>query len=205
MNEAIKIHSPHPKNNIWRHGKYFIGGRLRRKHFKGPNYYSATEWYWGYHSRGKSVWKYFRHWRKNVVAFYHSDSTRCCNTDGSKYRKPDATFLWNEYECIHDFSFVFVQISFLMPSKDGRPILHATDVKFAECKGKNVLCVEPHVDLRRNFDHTFTHTSNVSAFMSVRLLRYIRISCSKYWLLFLFEGWQRGNQFGVCLQCRIYT
>ena len=80
----------------------------------------------------------------------------------------------NEYECIHDFSFVFVQISFLMPSKDGRPILHATDVKFAECKGKNVLCVEPHVDLRRNFDHTFTHTSNVSAFMSVRLLRYIR-------------------------------
>ena len=89
MNEAIKIHSPHPKNNIWRHGKYFIGGRLRRKHFKGPNHHSATEWYWGYHSRGKSVWKYFRHWRKNVVAFHHSDSTRCCNTDGSKYRKPD--------------------------------------------------------------------------------------------------------------------
>ena len=56
-----------------------------------------------------------------------------------------------------------------MPSVDERPLLHATDVKFGECKNKNVLCVDPHVDLRRNYDHTFGQTSNISTFMSVSI------------------------------------
>lgn len=56
----------------------------------------------------------------------------------------------------------------MMPSEDERPILHATDVKFVECKGRNVLCVEPYIDMRRNFDVTFSHSDNVSTFMSVR-------------------------------------
>lgn len=54
-----------------------------------------------------------------------------------------------------------------MPSFQMRPILHATDVKFDACKGKNVLCAEPDIDLRRNFAVTFGQTGNISSFMSV--------------------------------------
>ena len=60
-----------------------------------------------------------------------------------------------------------------MPSVDNRPILHATDVKFEKCKGVNVLCIEPHVDLRRNYDPlniAFSQTSNISTFMSVSII-----------------------------------
>ena len=62
------------------------------------------------------------------------------------------------------------QVSFLMPSVDNRPILHATDVKFEKCSGVNVLCIEPHVDLRRNYDAIFSQTSNISTFMSVSII-----------------------------------
>ena len=50
---------------------------------------------------------------------------------------------------------------------DNRPILHATDIKFAECDRKNVLCTEPHIDLQRNFATSFGQTGNVSTFMSM--------------------------------------
>ena len=55
----------------------------------------------------------------------------------------------------------------MMPSENQRPIMHATDVKFVECKGRNVLCVEPYIDLQRNFDVTFGQSDNISTFMSV--------------------------------------
>lgn len=55
-----------------------------------------------------------------------------------------------------------------MPSFEGRPILHVTDVKFAECKGRNFLCVEPHIDLRRNFNEEFSQNS-ITTFMSVSI------------------------------------
>ena len=58
----------------------------------------------------------------------------------------------------------------MTPSKSQRPILHATDVKFDECEGKNVLCAEPFIDLRRNYDVTFSQSDNVSTFMSVSAL-----------------------------------
>ena len=54
-----------------------------------------------------------------------------------------------------------------MPSKDKRPILHATDVKFDKCAGVNIICIEPHVDLRRNYEAVFSKTTNITAFMSV--------------------------------------
>ena len=61
----------------------------------------------------------------------------------------------------------YLQVEFLMPAADKRPILHATDVKFDKCAGVNVLCIEPHVDLRRNYGAEFSQTTNISAFMSV--------------------------------------
>jgi hypothetical protein len=54
-----------------------------------------------------------------------------------------------------------------MPSLDGRPILHATDVKFAACDGRNVLCMDEHVDLQRNYATAFGQTGNITTFMSV--------------------------------------
>jgi hypothetical protein len=61
----------------------------------------------------------------------------------------------------------YLQVGFLMPAADKRPILHATDVKFDKCAGVNVLCIEPHVDLRRNYGAEFSQTTNISTFMSV--------------------------------------
>ena len=61
----------------------------------------------------------------------------------------------------------------MTPSKDQRPILHATDVKFDECEGKNVLCAEPFIDLRRNYDVTFSQSDNVSTFMSVSVSSFL--------------------------------
>ncbi len=60
-----------------------------------------------------------------------------------------------------------VEVSFLTPSFETRPILHATDIKFAECEGKNVLCMDEHVDLQRNFATTWGQTGNVTTFMSM--------------------------------------
>jgi hypothetical protein len=54
-----------------------------------------------------------------------------------------------------------------MPSVDGRPILHATDIKFAACDGMNVLCMDKHLDLQRIYDSTFDQTGNIETFMSV--------------------------------------
>ncbi len=74
-----------------------------------------------------------------------------------------------------------------MPSIEKRPILHATDVKFDGCKGFNVLCVEPHIDLRRNFDVTFSQTTNITSFMSVRAKHFhllLHVGCH---LVVIFE------------------
>lgn len=60
-----------------------------------------------------------------------------------------------------------MEASVLMPSLNERPIIHLRDVKFAESQGKNVVCMDPHIDLQRNFDTTWFQTSNVTTFMSM--------------------------------------
>ena len=80
---------------------------------------------------------------------------------------------------------MYFQVSFTMPSADDRPILHATDVKFAKCNGVNVLCVEPDIDLRRNYDDTFSQTSNISTFMSVSKESLLNLFICKTYILFI--------------------
>jgi len=74
---------------------------------------------------------------------------------------------WVDFSSAYFLTLFNFQVIMMTPSKAQRPILHATDVKFDECEGKNVLCAEPFIDLRRNYDVTFSQSDNVSTFMSV--------------------------------------
>ena len=56
----------------------------------------------------------------------------------------------------------------MLPVDGDRPIFHATDIKFDSCSGKNILCFSPTVDLRRNFNATFSKSSFIKGFMTVR-------------------------------------
>ena len=60
-----------------------------------------------------------------------------------------------------------MEASILLPSEDGIAMFHATDLKFAESPGLNVLCTTPDVDLQRAFVTTFEQTSNLTTFMQV--------------------------------------
>ena len=58
----------------------------------------------------------------------------------------------------------------MLPVDGDRPIFHATDIKFDSCSGKNILCFSTSVDLRRNFNATFSKLSFIKGFMTVRTI-----------------------------------
>ena len=49
----------------------------------------------------------------------------------------------------------------------GRAILHATDIKFDESQGKNVLCMTPETDLQRTYKTEFLQTHRIQTHMQV--------------------------------------
>lgn len=53
----------------------------------------------------------------------------------------------------------------LTPSDEGRAILTVTDIAFAACEGKNVMCVSEDVDLKRSHATTFSKSGNLTTFM----------------------------------------
>ncbi|TRY70979.1 hypothetical protein TCAL_11102 [Tigriopus californicus] len=60
---------------------------------------------------------------------------------------------------------VSLQAALLLPSENNRALFHAVDVKFDTCNGKNVLCMNPSIDLQRTFPTTFLKSSNITTFM----------------------------------------
>ena len=55
----------------------------------------------------------------------------------------------------------------MAPNGGNRVVLHALDVKFDDCAGNNVLCASSAIDLRRNFNATFSRFSYITGFMTV--------------------------------------
>jgi hypothetical protein len=70
-----------------------------------------------------------------------------------------------------------------MPSDGERPIMHVTDIKFDNCFGKNILCFSPTVDLRRNFNATFSKPVLIKGFMSVRRNTWLKDQC---YIIYIF-------------------
>ncbi|XP_059091103.1 uncharacterized protein LOC131886721 [Tigriopus californicus] len=58
-----------------------------------------------------------------------------------------------------------MEAALLLPSENNRALFHAVDVKFDTCNGKNVLCMNPSIDLQRTFPTTFLKSSNITTFM----------------------------------------
>jgi len=95
------------------------------------------------------------------------------------------------------------QVTIMVPTSGIRAWIHVLDVKFDDCSGKNVLCTSSAIDLRRNFNATFSKFSYIQGFMTVRYFVTLFISSFLRYKLFkinyfMHELFTQNKTFFVC-------
>ena len=69
-----------------------------------------------------------------------------------------------------------IQASSLLPSRNGFPLLYATDIYFGPSNGSNIPCTSEETILKKVYTVAFEQTTNNTAFMAVstHLFRILR-------------------------------
>ena len=74
------------------------------------------------------------------------------------------------YITVPSESTIKMEASLLLPSNGGKALFHAKDAKFGDVEGnttRNVLCVNPSVDLVKTYETSFAQTANVTTYAQV--------------------------------------